>query len=104
MGKVALAVALSGKIRDKELIIVGKLTLKDIKTKEMAKVLSNFKFKGKTLIAFSDSEKKLQRASQNLKTVKNTPVSQINILDLLNNKNLFLSKESLKYLENKYQQ
>lgn len=102
MGKVAIAVALSGKLRDKEMIVIDKLNFKEAKTKEAARILNNLKIKGKALLAFSESEKKLRRASRNLEKVKNILTSQLNILDLLDNKNLVLSKESVKYLEDKY--
>lgn len=102
MNTKAIAIVLSGKLRDGEIVAVDKLELKENKTKKMAVALKNLKLTGKTLIAFSPKEKELILASRNLPQVNNIFTSQLNVLDMLNSKNLVLSKESLKNLEEKY--
>jgi large subunit ribosomal protein L4 len=102
MNAKAIAMVLSGKIKDKELVIIDKLELKDRKTKEMAKALVNLKIKGKTLIAYSEKEKDQRMASQNIAKVENTLATQLNVLDMLSSKYLVMSKDSIKYLEKKY--
>jgi large subunit ribosomal protein L4 len=102
MNAKALKTVLSGKLRDQELTIIEKLDLKEKKTGKMAKALASLKLKGSVLIGFSDSEKEMIRISRNLPKVKNVFTSQLNVLDMLNKKNLILSKESVKYLEGKY--
>jgi len=64
--------------------------------------MKNMKIKGNTLVVFSQAEKANAVATQNIPKVTNIPVSQLNVLDILNNKNLLLSKDSIKYLEEKY--
>lgn len=102
MNAKAVAVALSGKLRDSEMVIIDKLELEEKKTKKMAQSLKNLNLKGSVLLGFSEKEKDLRLASRNLPRVKNILTSQLNVLDILNRKNLILSKESVKYLENKY--
>lgn len=102
MNAKALATVLSGKLRDSELLIVDKFDLPEKKTKKMAEALKKLNFKGSVLLSFSDAEKEMVRTSRNLPKVKNIFTSQINVLDILDKKNLILSKESAKYLENKY--
>ncbi|HPN96434.1 MAG TPA: 50S ribosomal protein L4 [Candidatus Moranbacteria bacterium] len=102
MNSLAIAVTLSGKLRDGELMIVDKLETKEKKTKKMAEILKNLKIKGKILMAFSDSEKDLKMISRNIENVNNIMTSQLNVLDMLNNKNLLMSQESVKFLEEKY--
>lgn len=98
----AILMVLSGKFKEKEIKIIDKLELAEKKTKEMAKILNNLKIKGKTLIAFLDKEKDLRIASRNIKSVNNILTGQLNVADMLKNKNLLMSKESVEYLEKKY--
>lgn len=102
MNAKAIAVVLSGKLQDQELVVIDKLKLAEKKTKKMAQIFQNLKLTGKTLVAFSEKEKDLRIASRNIKKVENTLTSQLNVFDMLNSKNLLMSKDSIKYLEEKY--
>ena len=102
MGRVALAAALSGKTKDKELFLVDSLAMKDVKTKLMRDALKNMKLKGSVLVGFSEKEKETKRASRNLPRVTNIDAKNLNVFDVLNNKYLVLSEEGVKVLEEKY--
>lgn len=102
MRSKAVSIVLSGKVRDNELIVIDKFNLKEKKTKMFAEAIDRLKIKGKILMAFSPEEKDLRLASRNLKVVKNVLVNQLNVMDMLQSKNLLMSKESVKYLEEKY--
>lgn len=102
MKEKAIKIVLSGKLSAKEIIVLDKMELKEKKTKEFAKILKNLKVKGSTLISFGDKEKDLIIFSRNLKKTENTLTSQINVFGMLNHKNLIMSQESIKYLEDKY--
>lgn len=102
MRKKATIIALSEKARSKNLIVVDELKLKKKKTKEFATALEKLKIKGKTLMALAQSEKEIYLCSRNIKRINATPTCNLNVLDILNNKYLILSKESIKFLENKY--
>jgi large subunit ribosomal protein L4 len=102
MGRQALAVALSAKTKDKELVLVDSLAIKDLKTKTMSEAMKSLKLKGKVLIGFSEKEREAKRASQNLVKVSNIDVMNLNVFDLLNHKYLLISEEGMKVLENKY--
>jgi large subunit ribosomal protein L4 len=102
MNAKAIAMVMSGKVKDNELIVVDSLELKNKKTKEIASALTKLKIKGRTLIAYCEKEKDMRVASRNISKVENTMTSQLNVLDMLNNKYLIMSKESIKYLEGKY--
>jgi len=99
MNSKALAVSLSGKVRDKELLVIDSLMLKEKKTRIMAEALRKFKLNGSILIGLSVGEKESRLACRNLSGVKSLESEQINVFDVLNNKNLILSKESVKSLE-----
>lgn len=102
MKEKAIKIVLSGKLSDGQIIIVDKLELKKKKTKEFARAFKNLKIKGSALVSFSDQEKDQRIFSRNIEKVKNILTSQINVFDILNHKNLIMSKESIKYLEEKY--
>lgn len=104
MNEKAILTALSGKAKDGQMKIVDKFDFSEKKTKLAAKALADLKIKGKVLMAFSESEKELRITSRNIKTAKNILTSQLNVLDILDNKNLLFTKESVKYLEEKYGQ
>lgn len=98
----AIAIVLSGKLKDDELRVIDKLELAQNKTKLMARALDNLKIKGKTLIAYFGKEKELRIAGRNIDKVSNILTEQLNVLDMLNNKNILMSKDSVKFLEKKY--
>jgi len=104
MNVKAILTVLSGKLKDGEIKVVEKIDLKETKTTEIAKALKNLDIKGRTLLGFAEAERKIMLASRNLPKVKNIFVGQLNVLDLLQNKNLIVSKESIEYLEKKYNQ
>jgi large subunit ribosomal protein L4 len=102
MKQKAVRIALSEKLRSGTLIAVDALELKDAKTKAFAQVIKNLKLTGKTLVSFADGEKKLSIASRNLPKIANIETKDLNVYDLLNNKNVLLSKASIAFLEEKF--
>lgn len=104
MNQKAIATVLSGKLKDQEIFVIDKMNFSQKKTKEVSKMLTNFKIKGKTLMSFATAEKEFRLLSRNLAKVENILTPQLNVLEMLRNRNLFMSKESLVYLEEKYKQ
>ncbi|OGI16850.1 MAG: 50S ribosomal protein L4 [Candidatus Moranbacteria bacterium RIFCSPHIGHO2_02_FULL_40_12b] len=102
MARKAVQVALSEKARSNNLLVLDEMKLKEKKSKEFFRILENLKIKGSALVGFSDKEKEYSLASRNIKNVHNILVNNLNVSDLLNRKYLLLSKESIKFLENKY--
>jgi large subunit ribosomal protein L4 len=102
MKQKAVRVALSEKLRSGTLMAIDAISADKSKTKMFAGVLKKMKISGKVLVAFSEKEKAMMLASRNIKNAINTMTKDLNVMDLLNNKYLFLSKESIKFLEDKY--
>jgi large subunit ribosomal protein L4 len=102
MNVKAILSVLSGKAKDKEIYVVDKMELPEKKTKEMAKVIENLKISGKTLLVFGKKEKDAMLASRNLKNAQKIFSDQLNVLDMLSSRNMLISKESIKQIENKY--
>lgn len=102
MGRKALLIALSGKLADKEVIIVDSLKMKEIKTQIMSKALEVLKLKGNILIGFCKGESESRRASRNIPKIKNIDIENLNVFDILNHKYLLISEEGIKTVEKKY--
>jgi len=98
----AILMALSEKLRSENLIIVEKFEAVNKKTKDITNALTALKIKGSILINLAQVETETFLYIRNIKSTKCTPVDNLNVLDLLNHKNLILSEESIKYLEKKY--
>ena len=100
--QLAIKSVLSSKVNEKELIVVDKLDLKEIKTQEMVKTLNNVKAIGKTLIVLPENNENVQKSARNIEGVKATIVSTINVYDLVKYQNLVLTVDSVKKLEEVY--
>ncbi len=100
--RLAIKSMLSSKVLEKELVVVDALDLKEIKTKEMAKILNNLKVEGKTLILLPEKNENVQKSARNIENVKTTLVNTINVYDLLKYKNLVITLDTVKKLEEVY--
>ena len=98
----ALFMALSSKVKDKELILLEKLELKEPKTKLMAEVLEKILKKKNALIVISKKDEKIIRANRNLSYTKTISADSLNVIDLLSFKYLILDKEAIKVIEKTY--
>lgn len=98
----ALAVTLSGKARDKEIIIVDSLKIGELKTKLMKQAIDSLKLKGSILFGFSKDERLTKRAARNLPKVDSLDAESLNVFDVLNHKYLVLSEKGVGILESKY--
>ena len=101
--RLAYMSVLSQKVLDNEIIILDKLELKEIKTKEMVKVLNNLKLEGKTLFILPEKNENIQLSARNIENVKTSSVNTINIFDLLKYTKLVLTVDTVKRLEEVYE-
>ena len=104
MNRKAIALALSGKLADKEIVIVDSLKMKEAKTKVMSRALEALKIKGSALVGFSKDERESKRASRNIRRIDNINVENLNVFEILNHKYLVVSEEGIKIIEGKYKQ
>ena len=100
--QLAIKSILSSKVLEKELTVVDKLELKEIKTKSMVKALADLKVSGKTLIVLPENNKNVLMSSRNIEGVKTIVANNINVFDLLKYTNLILSVDTVKKLEEVY--
>ena len=91
-----------GKVIEKELTVVDKLELKEIKTKSMVKALTALKVEGKTLIIVPEKNTNVVMSARNIEGVKTITANNINVFDLLKYNNLILPVDTVKKLEEVY--
>ena len=100
--QLAIKSLLSSKVLENNLVVVDKLDLKEIKTKNMVKTLENLKVEGKTLIILPEKNKNVQSSARNIEGVKTSLTNTINVYDLLKYNKLILTVDSVKNLEEVY--
>ena len=100
--RLAIKSILSSKVLEKELTVVDKLELKEIKTKSMVKALAALKVEGKTLIIVPETNKNVLMSARNIEGVKTITANNINVFDLLKYNNLILPVDTVKKLEEVY--
>jgi len=100
--RLAIKSILSSKVLEKELTVVDKLELKEIKTKSMVNALSALNVEGKTLIVLPENNKNVLMSARNIEGVKTITANNINVFDLLKYTNLILPVDTVKKLEEVY--
>ena len=99
--RLALQSALSTKAAEGKIIVLDDLSLTEVKTKEMAKVLANIKC-GKALIVMDGSNTNVMLSARNIPEVKTASVSTINVYDLLKYNTLVVTKDAVAKIEEVY--
>lgn len=100
--RLAIRSVLSSKVLEKELVVVDKIDFKEIKTKNMVNALNKLKVEGKTLIVLPEKNENVQKSARNIEGVKTSLVNTINVYDLLKYKNLVLTLDAVKKIEEVY--
>ena len=99
--RLALQSALSTKVAEGKIIVLDELTLAEVKTKEMVKVLENIKC-GNALIVMDGSNENVILSARNIPEVKTASVSTINVYDLLKYNTLVVTKEAVEKIQEVY--
>ena len=99
---VALASALSQKVRDNEVIFVDELKVAEAKTKEMVAFLKAFNLEKSVLLVMDSNDEMVLRASANLAKVSTIAAEQINTYDVVKNAKLVISKQAVQQIEEVY--
>lgn len=100
----ALAVrsVLSAKLAENELVVVDQFGLNEIKTAKFAKILNNIKVEGKSLVVIPENDVNVQKSARNIKGVKTTIVDTMTVYDVLNARNLVITENAIKKIEEVY--
>ncbi len=100
--QLAIKSLLSEKVLEKNLVIVDKFDFSEIKTKQVVSAINNLKVEGKTLIMIPEKDENVQKSARNVEGVRTISVSTINVFDLLKYKNLIVTVDTVKKLEEVY--
>lgn len=96
---LALCVALSAKQAEGKLFILDSLQVKEAKTKLIAAALEKFGFQKPLIIGGEQLEEAFTKAARNIKGVDILPQQGANVYDILNHKELVLTKDAVAFLE-----
>jgi len=99
---LALKHALSAKAKDGGIIVMDKLTLKDSKTKTLAKQFGKLKVVNALFIDGAEVEANFANAARNIPNIDVLPIQGINVYDIMRRGKLVLTKAALDALEARF--
>lgn len=108
MKQQALLMALSDKVESKQLVIIDKWNLADAKTKAFNQILSGLEKKAfgdkvkRSWLIVNKGDENLTQSARNLAYTKTINLDNINLVDILNFKNLLVSSDIIEALEKQY--
>lgn len=96
--RLALKMALSQKLIDSEFMVLDRLDLERIKTKDFASILTRFDLE-KTLVVIPEADERVEKSARNIPNVKVLRFEGLNVYDLLKYHHLLLTRESVGKIE-----
>ena len=100
--RLAFKSAMTAKLNAGEIIVVDELSLKEGKTKLMAKVLKDLQAERKALVVLPERDENVVRATANLAEAATTYVNTLNVYDILNAGKVILTKAAVASVEEVY--
>jgi len=96
--RLALRMALSARMDEGNIVVVGRFTMEAPKTKEFVGVMKNFDFNNCLVVTETDNAN-VQLSARNAVGYKVLPVAGLNVFDILKYPKLMLMQSSLEQLE-----
>lgn len=96
--KLALKMALSSKVHDNEMIVLDRLELERVKTKDFVSIIKSLDIDN-VLLVTDQKDDNLELSSRNVPNVKVLRSEGLNVYDLLKYKNVILLEPAVKALE-----
>lgn len=96
--KLALKMALSSKLREKNLVVLDRLELEKIKTKDFLNIINTLKIDN-ALIVTDKKDEKLELSSRNVQNIKVLKSEGLNVYDILKYQNLILLEPVINDIE-----
>ena len=100
--RLALKMALSSKLNEKELVVLDRFDLEEIKTREFVGVMDALKIKS-ALIVTDGKNENLELSSRNVKDIKVLRSEGLNVYDILKYRTLVLVEPAIKNIEGRLQ-
>lgn len=98
----ALFMVLSGKLKDKEVVVVDDLKINKTSTKAIKDIFSKLPVKGKILLSLDKSNENILNSVKNIPEVSVLASDSLNVVDLLKNKVLVINKKGIEKIEEVY--
>ena len=99
MRRKALFSALSQQLKEEGVLVLNKMELRGIKTRDLEGILNKLPVKDKILIALDKMEEKIILSARNLPRVKTIQVKDLNAYEVLEAKTVLFPKRALEVLE-----
>jgi large subunit ribosomal protein L4 len=100
--RLALKSALSSKVNENEILVVDKLSMDSIKTKQMVNVLNNLKVDTSALIVLDDKNDTVVKSARNIPGVKTAYVNTLNVYDIMKYDKFIITKDAVSKVEEVY--
>ena len=100
--RLALLSALSQKIKQKEVVVLDKFAFNDAKTKEAQAFMDAFKFKGSVVVVNDANDQTILRATANIPSLEVARADDLNIYQVVANKNVVLTESAIKSIKEAY--
>lgn len=100
--RLALLSALSQKIKQKEVVVLDKFAFNDAKTKEAQAFMDAFKFKGSVVVVNDANDQTILRATANIPSLEVVRADDLNIYQVVANKNVVLTESAIKSIKEAY--
>ena len=100
----AFVSALSQKLAQNEVVILDEFKLDQVKTKEVQNFLDTFKFDKTVCLVLANKDDNALRASNNIERMSVTTASLLNVSDIVKNKQVVLTLDAVKFIEEAYKE
>ena len=100
--RLAMKSAFSSKVATEDMLILDELTLDEIKTKTIVKMLAALNADKKVLLVTADKDDKVVLSARNIPGVKTAMVNTLNVYDILNADKLIVVKDAVAKIEEVY--
>ncbi|MBI4652039.1 50S ribosomal protein L4 [Candidatus Desantisbacteria bacterium] len=100
LGKLAVKLALSEKVKANEFIVLDDIDIDLPKTKNFNEILKNLKIENnKVLIVLADKNENIEKSARNIPNVKVLTVKSLNVYDVLNNDKILITKDAVNKIQ-----
>jgi len=100
--RLALKSALSSKVSGNEMMVIDKLAMDAIKTKQMVGILNSLKVSESALIVLAGKDDIIEKSARNIPGVKTVLVNTINVFDIMKHNKCIMTKDAVAKVEEVY--
>ena len=100
--RYALLSALSTKLAQNEVVVLDKFAFEAPKTKEAKAFVDAFKFNGSVLVVNDVNDKNIKLSTANIPCLNIEEVANLNVYDVVSNKNIVITQSAIKSIEEAY--